>query len=203
MRLAAPLRIIAAAVVLVLILIGLVVREGAARAEGQEVLLAMTAYDPRSLLGGHYVAFQLRDSLPPGSPCPPGTAPPVGSPFPARHRWIALKKSGDRYVLAGAAATRQAALTMGDVAVRGTAGCSSEMTIDPKATNVTSPTAVDLSIGVDRFHADQQQAEALGRALSRGAVGPPAFAVVSVGADGKARLKGVIVAGRRTDLSWL
>ena len=65
--------------------------------------------------------------------------------------------------------------------------------------------AVTLDIGVDRFHADQDEAERIERALrARRADGsaPSAFAVVSVGADGRARLKGVIVDGRRTDLTW-
>ncbi len=42
-----PERIVAAAVVLALGLVGVVVREGMARAQGQEVACAITGYDPR------------------------------------------------------------------------------------------------------------------------------------------------------------
>ena len=64
--------------------------------------------------------------------------------------------------------------------------------------------AVTLDIGVDRFHAGQDQAQAMEQVL-RGRRDPgaaPAFAVVSVGHDGRARLKGVILDGKRTDLDW-
>ena len=64
--------------------------------------------------------------------------------------------------------------------------------------------AVTLDIGVDRFHADQQEAQAIDKALAARRAGQPAsaFAAISVGRDGRARLKGVVIVGRRTDLSW-
>jgi hypothetical protein len=57
------------------------------------------------------------------------------------------------------------------------------------------------SIGVSRFHIDQKRAEAMEKAL-RDRNAQPAYAVVSVGDDGKARLKGVIIGGQRADLTW-
>ena len=47
------------------------------------------------------------------------------------------------------------------------------------------------------------EAQAIEKALRQRRQGEaPAFAVVSVGDDGRARLKGVIVDGKRTDLTW-
>lgn len=186
MRLGLPARIVAAAFVLVLALVGLVVREGAARAAGQEVILAIDAYDPRSPLGGHYVAFRLQDAAP---ACPPG----VRDYGPSPAKWVALRPDGPRHRVSGAAATRAQAMALGQVAVRGRAFC-----VQPPG----GP-RVNLDVGVDRFHADQQEAEAIERALVANRDDVSAFAVISVGRDGKARLKGIIVNGRRTDLTWL
>lgn len=182
-----PLRILGAGVLLVAALVGLVAYEGQARAAGQEVRLSMEAFDPRSLLTGHYAALQLTDVLPPGAECPDGGA----------EGWLALRPDGAVHRLAGAAATREAALKLAPVAVRGTASCVGRSSDEPG-----SGERVMLDIGVDRLHADQAEAEALEAALRAGPDQPTALAVVSVGRDGRARLKGVIVGGQRTDLDW-
>lgn len=190
---ALPMRILAAAVVLVLVLVGLVIRENGARAAGREVLLPMEAVDPRDLLTGHYVALRLTQQLPLGVPCPKGATTYESG------RWIGLRSVDGRHLYAGSGATRQAALAGGaDVAVRGGVYCSRMAFGNADADVVT------LDIGVDRFHADQDEAQAIDRALARRRPGeaPSAFAVVSVGQDGRARLKGVIVGGQRTDLTW-
>lgn len=186
MRLGLPVRIVAAALVLVLALVGLVVREGTARAAGQEVVLAIEAYDPRSPLGGHYVAFQLQDGA---AACPPG----VGDYGVAAKRWVALTRDGPRHRVSGAAATRDQAMALGETVVRGRAFC----------TRPPGGPRVNLDVGVDRFHADQQEAQSIERALAANRETASAFAVISVGRDGRARLKGIIVNGRRTDLTWL
>lgn len=193
-----PIRIMAAAILLVLALIGLVVREGAARAAGQEVVLDATGYDPRSLLSGHYVVFQLRTDLPPGSPCPPG--------IDETHKtWVALRQQGTHYVPSGAADSRAEALKLGEVAVKGTASCSRWLLDQLVPGEHPEPTQVSLILGVDRVHTDQAQAEAIQAALQR--VREPgqakAYAIVSVGSDGKPRMKGLIIGGRRIDLDWL
>ncbi|WP_183771477.1 GDYXXLXY domain-containing protein [Phenylobacterium haematophilum] len=187
-----PLRIAAASAVLVLLLVGVVLRENGARATGREALLPMEAVDPRDLLTGHYVALRLTQQLALGQPCPRerSTFEDGG--------WIGLKPAGGHYRFIGVGASRQAALAGGaELAVRGGVYCSRT------AFGNTESDVVTLDIGVDRFHADQDEAQAIEKALRERRQGEaPAFAVVSVGDDGRARLKGVIVGGKRTDLTW-
>ncbi|MBA4013406.1 MAG: hypothetical protein C0481_16190 [Phenylobacterium sp.] len=187
-----PLRIAAAAAVLVLLLVGVVLRENGARAAGREVLLPMEAVDPRDLLTGHYVALRLSQQLALGQPCPRER-----STF-EEGGWIGLKPQAGHYRFIGVGATRQAALAGGaELAVRGGVYCSRTAFGNAEADVVT------LDIGVDRFHADQDEAQAIEKAMRERRQGEaPAFAVVSVGDDGRARLKGVIVGGKRTDLAW-
>lgn len=181
-----PLRILAAAGLLIVLLIALVVAEDRARARGREVVLPMEAVDPRNLLTGHYVDLRLTQRL--AGDCPRNL------PNPASPGWLALRKEAGRHVLTGGAATRAQALKLGEVAVRGHAYC----------TRVPEGEAVTLDIGVDRFHADQDEAQAMEAQLRARPGGQPlpAFVVVSVGEDGRARLKGVILDGKRTDLTW-
>lgn len=192
MNRALPLRILATALLLAAALIGLVIHEAGARNAGQEVLLPMEAVDPRSLLGGHYVALELTQAMAPGQACPPGVQDG------AKHGWLALTHgpSGDR--VSGGGATRTEALSHGPIVLRGWADCYSAPASGP------FPGRVTPKIGIDRFHADQKQAEAMDAALRLRAPNAPAqaFAVISVGKDGKARLKGVIVGGKRADLTW-
>jgi hypothetical protein len=191
MRIGLPVRIMGAAVLLALGLVGLVAREGMARAQGQEALLAIEAYDPRSLLSGHYLQFQFREALAADAACPPGTEAP-----PFRPGWVALAPAGGRHRVAGMAEGREAARRLGPLVVRGLASCTDTGT--PMGGRAK---AVQLNLGLNRFHAEQRQAEAMGKALLQAPAGE-SLAVVSVGGDGKARLKGVVVGGTRTDLDW-
>ncbi|CAN7440553.1 GDYXXLXY domain-containing protein [Phenylobacterium sp. LjRoot225] len=186
-----PVRIMAVASVLALALVGLVVREGRARSGGQEVVLAISGYDPRSLLTGHYVRFQFRSEHPGGTPCPPGHGGFSRRPG----AWVALKRQGDHHVATGATLSREAAQKLGEVVVRGDLDCL--------ARPAPETTWVVLNLGLDRLHTDQAQAETIQKQLAATRNAPvTARAVVSVGADGKARLKGLIVNSERTDLGW-
>ena len=195
----AQLRIVLVAGLLVAVLIGLVVREGAARAEGREVALPITGYDPRALLTGHYVQFQIQTEQPPQSPCPPG----VGGGARGGERWIALRPQGLLFEPVAEDATQADALTRGPVAVRGTLSCFGAQTILDRATGLErQATTVQIDVGVDRLHVDQQQAEAIQKALRTGGAAPEAYVILSVGHDGKARLKGLVAAGKRAELTW-
>lgn len=186
-----PIRIGAAALLLAALLVGLVVRETAARAAGREVILVMQAVDPRELLTGHYAALDLTQAVAPGRPCPPGTGIASG------RGWVALTPGATDAKVTGYAKTRDAAAKLGPVVVRGQANCWAAPERDD------TPGRVSLDLGIRRFHADQKQAEGIEKTLRDRKVGEEtAFAVVSVGQDGKPRLKGVIIDGHRMDLSW-
>ena len=199
----APIRILAAAGVLALALVGLVVREGLARDQGTEVRLALAGYDPRSLLQGHYVQFQLRYDGPAGTPCPRGADGITRHP----KSWVALKREGD-HAPAGAGRTRAEAQRLGETVARGTLTCLGTRTTRevPGQPPETSPEVVSvmLNLGVDRIHLDQSQAEAIEAELRRmpPGGGAPGYAVLSIGRDGRARVKGLIVGRKRVDLDW-
>jgi hypothetical protein len=195
-----PVRIAAASVVLALALVGVVVREGVARAGGQEVRLAITGYDPRSLLTGHYVQFQLVDTVPAEQMCVWKDQRLEAAPGGV---WFALRREGQAHRILAAAPTRGAALRLGEVAVRGGGACYGVRLSRRTGQEVAGPITASVDIGVDRIHLDQAEAESLEKALRDQVGEPPAsWAVVSVGRDGKARLKGLIVGDRRANLSW-
>lgn len=192
MKIKAPARILAVAGLCLAALIGLVVSEGVARAGGQEVLLPIEAVDPRSLLHGHYVQIDLTQRLASGEQCPPQ----------GDWKWIALQPLGEVHVLAGGADSRNAAQDLGAVPIKGSFTCQ-----DPFALSdgETQPGWTRLDLGIDRFHINQQDAERIERVLreQRPSEETRAYAVVSVGRDGRARLRGLIIAGERLELNWL
>ena len=192
MKLHSASRILMVAALCVAGLIVVVISEGAARRAGQEVLLPMEAVDPRALLSGHYVQLSLTQRLASTDACP----------AQSDDRWVALRREGEHYVAAGGAASRDGAELIG-LPVRGTFTCSPPT--PPNAGVAGSPGWITLQLGVDRFHVNQADAERIERVLrERSASGPPrAFAIVSVGRDGRARLKGLKLDGERLELSWL
>ena len=189
------LRIMSVASVCAALLIALVVNEGFARDGGQEVLLPMEAVDPRALLSGHYVDINLTERLEPGQTCPPNVDD---------ERWIVLRQRGSdgAYTLVGAAASRDQAEVLGALPVRGTFECS-----PPVAPPDSEPFAgwVRLNIGVTRFHINQADALRIERVLreQRPDSATRAYAIVSVGHDGRARLRGLQIDGERLEISWL
>lgn len=192
MRMAAAPRILLAAGFWTLALCGLVANEGLARRGGQEVLLPMEAVDPRSILSGHYVALSLTRRLDQSETCPPD----------GDWKWVALRRSGDIYIAAGGATSRDEAQQIG-LPVRGTFTCS-----QPSAQNGDVPAQagwLSLNVGVERFHINQTDAERIERVLRAQSVNEQtrAFAIVSIGQDGHARLKGVMIDGQRLELNWL
>ena len=183
------IRILGAAALLVAALIGMVAMEQRARALGTRVILPMEGVDPRSLLSGHYVRLQIAQVEPTGGPCPGKPGQP----------WIALKRAGERHRAVGTGESREEALRLGEVAVRGTVHCLRTHT---PAGQPPRPHTTRLDVGLTRFYASQADAERIERALRGDREGrPEALAVVSVGRDGKARLAGLIVDGQRYDLA--
>jgi len=186
MRFAPAARILAVAGVCAASLVWLVINENAAREGGLEVQLRMEGVDPRSLLSGHYVALTLSERLPLGAECP----------ATGDWRWIALRRNGEAYSLAGGALSRDNAQQVGPLPVRGSFVCMSPG--DPAMQGW-----VTLQIGVDRFHVNQREATRIERALREATEEAPAYAIVSIGRDGHARLKAIVVDGERLELSLL
>ncbi len=195
----APVRILVVACLLVAALIGLVIREGTARSEGDEVSLSITGYDPRELLTGHYVQFQIQSNRPGSVQCPPG----IGEGEARSQRWVALAPAGQHDEAVAETASRPEALKHGPIAVIGRLTCLSESpVIDPKHSSNPEASTIQIDVGVDRLHVDQAQAEAIQKALQTRTVPPEAYVILSIGRDGKARLKGLVAGGKRTDLTW-
>ncbi|MEZ6024351.1 MAG: GDYXXLXY domain-containing protein [Hyphomonadaceae bacterium] len=192
MKINAAPRILIVAGVCIAALVGLVISEGAARAGGQEVRLPMEAVDPRALLSGHYVVVDLRQRLAPGQQCPTGEGD-----------WIALRPEGDHHTVAGAAPSRERAQQVGPLPVKGGFSCSEP--VEDADGEMVRPAFVALDLDIHRFHINQTDAERIERVLreQRPDDATRAFAIVSVGRDGRARLKGVEIDGERLELSWL
>lgn len=207
----AAIRIVGVAAVAILGLIGLVVSESLARAAGTEVILGMETVDPRAILSGHYVSVGLTEAIPAGQTCPPGmsdggsrTVPTLSGGRPGPALWIALARRGDHFTAVGAAADRPTAARYAPLLVRGQAACK------PPATFLHDdgpvwPGSLRLNLGIDRFYVSQAEAKRIETLLvNRGSAGgSPVSAIVSIGQDGHARLKGLLVEGRRLELNLI
>lgn len=193
MKIEAPVRIVAVAGLCAAALIGLVIGEGLARDGGQEITLPMAAVDPRALLQGHYVALSFTDRLEPAETCPES----------GDWEWVALRREGEVYVAAGGALSREEAQRIGSLPVKGTFTCSPPQPAQPGVE--ATPGWLTLDLGVDRFHINQQDAERIDRVLREQVPGGEtrAFAILSIGRDGRARLRALLIDGERFDLSWL
>lgn len=189
----ARLRILSVAALCAAILVAFVINEGLARRGGQEIMLAMEAVDPRSLLSGHYVELNLTERLDAGEQCPADNDA----------AWLVLRqRDGNVYSLVGDASSRDNAQLVGPLPVKGSFSCSPPFT---PAEGESTPGWVQIDIGVSRFHINQRDALRIEQVLREQRPGETtrAFAIVSVGRDGRARLKGVEIDGRRLELSWL
>lgn len=200
-------RLIAAGALCLVALIGLVVVEGRARAAGAEVILRMQPVDPRALLTGHYVQLSFADPLEHGETCPPLLDETVSRNIfrsSDASGWLALKPEGDVHVLAGEYATKAEALQHAPVAARGSARCETMFMPLPGATDGSGEevATVVMQLPIDRFHADQDEAEALEKILRNRDSVDRIAAIVSVSDDGVARTKGVIIDGKRVELTW-
>ncbi|MBS0386817.1 MAG: GDYXXLXY domain-containing protein [Proteobacteria bacterium] len=195
MKLDAPPRILAVAGLCAAILVGFVINEGSARATGQEVLLSVEGVDPRDLLSGHYVQLAFNRRLDPGEQCP--RADPTWN-------WTALRARGDIYVVAGGASSSAGVEQVGPVTVRASYSCSPPSPADANRPPGESG-VLHLDLGIDRFYVSQAEAQRIERALAeqRSDSKRRVLAIVSIGRDGIARLKGLVIDGRRMELNWL
>lgn len=195
---AAWIRILAVAAVAILALVAVVVHEGLARDAGTEVVMPMQPVDPQSLLSGHYVAIDLSENLAAGQACPPGAETGIQPTFDAsmrRPRWVALAPAAGHTRVAGVADTEAAARRFAPLVAHGDAYCVANV---PEVTGF-----VAAWLGVDRFHLDQAEAQRIADAMSPTSDHPaPVSAILSIGADGRARMKGVTVGAQRIAPAW-
>jgi len=201
MTLRPALRIAAVAALAVLGLIGLVVWESWQRAAGTEVVLSIATVDPRGLLSGDYVAISLQEPVAVGRACPPGIdTDPAAVTGKEPEQWIALAPAGDHAAAVGAAGERAGALRFAPLVVRGRATCAAPT--PATADSGGAPGTLALDLGVDRFYADQAEVQRINETSTICQSGScPVAAIVSIGRDGKARLKGLRINGQRVVLS--
>jgi len=193
MKLRAAPRIMIVAALCAIALIGLVVTEGNARRAGLEALLPMEAIDPRALLSGHYVQINLSQRLEGDAACPRGGP---------ESKWLAFRRDAGVYTLAGGADSREQAQSLGPVPLRGSFTCQAPA---PQPGADPLPGWLRLDLGIDRFHINQADAVRIERLLREQTPSEEtrAFAIVSIGRDGRARLKGLMIDGERLELDWL
>jgi len=195
----AAIRIGVVAALAVLALIGMVVWESVMRAGGTEVVFPMAGVDPRSLLSGDFVAISLQGPLA-GPTCPPGfdTSETYNGPLP--QRWIAFSPAGAHAAI-GATVDRAAAMRLSPIVARGTASCVAPSPAVDGAP--ATPGSITLDLGVNRFYASQDEARAItGMATAcQPMAGCPTAAILSIGHDGRARLKGLVVNGKRIEIA--
>jgi len=195
------MRILAVALAAIAGLVALVAYEETARAEGTEITMAMDPVDPQALLSGHYVQVGLNETLPPGQPCPPGATTGVfPNPYPTlanrMDHWVALARNAGHYSVAGVAETRAAALRFAPLVAEGDAYC--------QVSAPTAPGSVATNLGVDRVSLSQAEAQRIAdlTATTLTHQGGPVLALLSIGQDGHARLKGLVANGQRIEPSW-
>lgn len=198
----APIRILAVAALCAAALIGLVVTELSARESGTEVLIAMQPVDPRNLLSGHYVNVFMQEELPEGAPCPETLLDADSAVFGdnVQEEWLAIAPNGDRHSVVGSAATREEAAELGSILVRGASACMMT-TATPEGDPAVA--SISTNLGLERFYVDQANAERIERIqrASAGAEEVPVLAIVSIDANGRARMKGLLVEGERLELT--
>jgi len=193
------IRILAVAALSIAALVGLVVHEGMARDAGAEVVMPMQPVDPQSLLSGHYVVISLQAPLAIGQACPPGAETGILPNFDAsmrKPRWVALAVGAGRHAqVAGVADTQAQARRFAPLTAPGDAYCVASA---PDAQGF-----VATWLGVDRFHLEQGEAQRVADAMSPTSDHPaPVAAILSVGGDGRARVKGVIIGAQRIAPNW-
>lgn len=192
------MRILGVAAVSILALIVLVVHEGTARDAGTEIVMPMQPVDPQALLSGHYVLVGLSEQLAEGQACPPGAetgALPTFDPSLRKPRWVALAPGGGHTRVAGAADTQAAAKRFSALTAPGDAYCVPNV---PETTGF-----VATWLGVDRFYLSQADAQRVAIAMSPTAEAPiPVSAIISIGPDSRARMKGVMVGTQRIAPGW-
>jgi uncharacterized membrane-anchored protein len=180
-------RAIGLALLSTIFLFGMIGVEQMRRTIGDEIVLHTRPVDPRDLMRGDYVAldYEIERVRLPDLP----TAADAASWRKNDDLFLALRKDEFGGWRAYSLTREKPARQDGEIILRATY-VRSEGFIDEQKT----PSDVLLDIGADRYFSDKQGAKALEKlAREQG----PLDVILSVGADGKAVLKGLVIDGQK------
>jgi uncharacterized membrane-anchored protein len=187
-----PLRLVLAGLVLSAALIAAVLIHVRAVAGGTEIVVAAHGFDPRSLLRGNYT--ELRFAISRAAKISPPTKSPSRQWQP---RWVTIVPDETTDWRVNAITIERPSNTpVGGKIVRADArffSASEDGFAD-----------ADLRYGIERVYAQQKEAEAISVVLAhaRPEDETKVQVVASLGTDGRLRLKGLIVEGKRQDFGW-
>jgi len=151
-------------------------------ANGREVVLEVIPVDPRSLFRGDYVILGYdisRVELPAGAPRPKRNAP----------YYVTLKKGeGTLWTVAGAGAEHPRSVAADEVVLKGKVDYVSDA-----ADRADARSVVGVNYGIESFFVP----EGTGRDLERMVGDKKISAIIAVGEDGTAAIKGLLSEGQR------
>jgi uncharacterized membrane-anchored protein len=179
--------ILAAGAALSVIIAGAVALNANAVATGKEITVQAHGFDPRDFLAGHYVRLAYDFSTP--TIAAPDCYNKKGATI-----WVALAPTPG---------------TTNDLQASKVACSRADLHSDALALKGKSSGYSRIEFGIERFYATQKDAERIEKALrgfnpdASAEAQPPVYAVLSVGKDGQARLKALLLGGERINLSWL
>ena len=174
------------------LLVGMAGNEHIKRVTGREIVLAAQPVDPRDLLRGAYVAidYKIEDIYFSTLETPPD----IAALRRVEQCYLVLHNDGEAgWRVTQVLAAKPAAVAASDVVVRG----KFKRWGGPGRAGDDPPVHLNVDIGADRYFADEKTAKELSEALR----GPAAAfdVVLSVGGDGAAVIKALMVNGARRD----
>lgn len=176
------LAVVAMALGQALVLASIIWERTSLLANGREIVLDVIPVDPRSLFRGDYVILGYdisRFKLPPGA-----AAPVKNAPF-----YVTLRKSGETWQPVAGATAPPSGLGPDEVAIRGRV----QYVSPPPDDRPQEPSVVALDYGIESFFVP----EGTGRELERMVGEKRLSALIAVGDDGEAAIKGLISEGER------
>lgn len=158
-------------------------------ANGREVVLEVIPVDPRSLFRGDYVILGYdisRYKLPPGS-----KLPDRNDPF-----YVTLRKGeGDNWQPVAGSTNEPTSVGADEVVIRGRVDYVNAPSNDPSSNNheQKEPAVVSVHYGIESFFVP----EGTGRELEQMVGDKKISALIAIGSDGEAAIKGLISEGKR------
>ena len=194
-----PIRVrgIGLLIILTLLLIGMAAHEQVRRVTGEEIIVKAYPVDPRDMLRGAYVAidYDIEDIHANELSEPPlFTSPLVGQTLPV---WLVVNRAPDGCAVSRVLERKPAAIGKDDILLRAKWRNARELhsPVSPPTNRERGYPNFTVDIGADRYFADEARAKELQQAIS-----DRQFQVVlSIGGDGRAVIKGLVLDGVRHD----